>query len=187
MEPKTTMSTRERILKAACDLVEREGVSKLTLEMVAQEAEVSKGGLLYHFKSKEALIVGMVRFMLDFYTKQWEERATEEGKEESTGKWTRAFVHTTCSEEQSNSSVGSGLIAAMANNPELLLPVREYYQDWQQRIEKDGLDPALATLIRLAADGLWYADLFDLAPPQKELRSQVVSLMLQLIKEKSST
>jgi hypothetical protein len=36
------------------------------------------------------------------------------------------------------------------------------------------LDLALATLLRLAADGLWFADLFGLAPPAGELRGRVL-------------
>ena len=35
------------------------------------------------------------------------------------------------------------------------------------------MDPALATVIRLALDGLWMADLFGLAPPQGALRERV--------------
>jgi Transcriptional regulator len=32
----------------------------MTLEAVAARANVSKGGLLYHFPSKDALVLGMV-------------------------------------------------------------------------------------------------------------------------------
>jgi AcrR family transcriptional regulator len=39
----------------------------MTLEAVAREADVSKGGLLYHFPSKEALISGMVRRLIEGY------------------------------------------------------------------------------------------------------------------------
>lgn len=183
MNDKSEVSTREKILVAACQLIARDGVSKLTLDMVAQEAGVSKGGLLYHFKSKDALITGMVHHMLDFYTMKAEERVAQEQKEDSPGKWTRAFIHATCSIKQENREIGAGLIAAVANNPELLLPVRQYYQDWQKRLQKDGLDPALAALIRLAADGLWFADLLDLSPPNGNLRSQIISLMFQMSKE----
>lgn len=183
LRSKSAVSTQEKILQAACQLIVRDGVPKLTLDMVAQEAGVSKGGLLYHFKSKDALITGMVYYMLDFYTMKVEERVAKE-KEDTEGKWTRAFIYATCSIKQENEEIGAGLIAAVANNPELLLPVRQYYQDWQQRLQKDGLDPALATLIRLAADGLWFADLLDLSPPNGNLRSQIISLMLQMSKEK---
>lgn len=40
---------KKRLLAAASEIVEEEGVVKLTLEAVAQRAGMSKGGLLYHF------------------------------------------------------------------------------------------------------------------------------------------
>ena len=45
---------------ATSQIVQCKGVAKLTLEAVAKEAGVSKGGLLYHFSNKEALIEGMI-------------------------------------------------------------------------------------------------------------------------------
>ncbi|GAC1627371.1 MAG: hypothetical protein NVS4B11_24620 [Ktedonobacteraceae bacterium] len=36
------------------------GVKRLTIEQVAKAAGMSRGGLLYHFASKEALIQGML-------------------------------------------------------------------------------------------------------------------------------
>lgn len=49
-------SKRTTILQVACRLVRKLGASHLTLDAVAKEAGVSKGGLLYHFPTKEALI-----------------------------------------------------------------------------------------------------------------------------------
>ncbi|GCB56911.1 hypothetical protein rerp_33190 [Rhodococcus erythropolis] len=48
--------TRDRILDALEKLLLVSGVAQVTLEGVAAEAGVSKGGLLYHFPSKEALL-----------------------------------------------------------------------------------------------------------------------------------
>ena len=48
--------TKERIIRAAEDLVIRDGVSKLTIEAAANEAGLSKGGVLYHFPSRDALV-----------------------------------------------------------------------------------------------------------------------------------
>ncbi|NTW04124.1 MAG: TetR/AcrR family transcriptional regulator, partial [Oscillochloris sp.] len=44
----------------------------------------------------------------------------------------------------------------------------------------DGLDPALATLVRLAADGLWFADLMNFAPPDTALRAQIRTQLIAL-------
>ena len=52
---------KKSILIAAADIVKEEGVAKLTLEAVAKKAGLSKGGLLYHYSNKEALIKGMVQ------------------------------------------------------------------------------------------------------------------------------
>jgi AcrR family transcriptional regulator len=52
--------TRDRILEAGYALAGQSGVAAVTLDAVANRAGVSKGGLLYHFPSKEALVSGMV-------------------------------------------------------------------------------------------------------------------------------
>ncbi|MGV2480849.1 UNVERIFIED_CONTAM: TetR/AcrR family transcriptional regulator, partial [Salmonella enterica subsp. enterica serovar Weltevreden] len=57
---KSSSNTRKQLLDAAETVVRRDGVSKLTLDAVAKEAGVSKGGILYHFSGKELLIQGML-------------------------------------------------------------------------------------------------------------------------------
>jgi AcrR family transcriptional regulator len=59
----TTDMVRYRILDAAEELVCTRGIAGFTLDGVAQEAGVSKGGLLYHFRSKDSLISAMQRRM----------------------------------------------------------------------------------------------------------------------------
>jgi AcrR family transcriptional regulator len=53
-------SAKERVLDAYQDILIEHGVGAITLEAVAARAEVSKGGLLYHFGSKEALLQGLI-------------------------------------------------------------------------------------------------------------------------------
>ncbi len=111
-----------------------------------------------------------------------EERA---GDSEEPGRWMRVFVEATFAPEEGELGTSAGLLAAVANDPKLLEPVRESFGSWQSRIEDDGLDPALSTLVRLAADGLWMADLFGLAPPEGELREQVTRKMLEMTRNPS--
>lgn len=58
-------SRRDAILKVACRLVRTMGASHLTLDAVAREAGISKGGLLYHYPTKDALIQAALN---DFWT-----------------------------------------------------------------------------------------------------------------------
>lgn len=56
----TPRSTRDRILDAFQDTLIESGERAATIEGVAQRAGVSKGGLLYHFATKEAMIDGLL-------------------------------------------------------------------------------------------------------------------------------
>jgi len=53
-------SARERVLDAYETLLIEHGPASATLDAVASAAEVSKGGLLYHFASKDALVTGLL-------------------------------------------------------------------------------------------------------------------------------
>jgi AcrR family transcriptional regulator len=60
-------SKRDRILDAAVNVINRDGVRAVTFESVAAEAKLTRGGLLYHFPSREALLRG-----IDEQVQAWE-------------------------------------------------------------------------------------------------------------------
>jgi AcrR family transcriptional regulator len=172
--------TRKTILEAASRVTARDGALNLTLENVAREAGVSKGGLLYHFPNKEALISSMI----DEHLSAWSQ-AVEHAKDDAKGAFTRAFVKTTVNPAELETELASGLLAAVALNPELLEPVKKHYGAWQKNIEGDGINPVTATLVRLATDGLYFAEIFDLAPPKGKLKTQLEKRLLEMTKGKS--
>jgi len=54
-------SARDRVLDAYETLLIEAGPAAATLDAVAAAAQVSKGGLLYHFASKDALAAGLLQ------------------------------------------------------------------------------------------------------------------------------
>jgi AcrR family transcriptional regulator len=171
--------TRRTLLAAATQVVREGGAASLTLEAVARAAGVSKGGLLYHFPTKEALIAAMIadlqaRFEAEVAT------ALTHDPEPGPGRWLRAFVRATFASPPHELDLTASLLAAAGTNPDLLAPLRDAFARWQALAEADGLPPAQATLIRLAADGLWFADLLGVAPPDDKLRAELLSTLLQL-------
>ena len=179
MEKRGSLSTREAILRAADRVVVEEGVSGMTLEAVAREAGVSKGGLLYHFPSKEALIGGMIGRLIEGFEAALG-RELSKGRGARGGRWTRAYARTSFAEDRWYLQVSAGLLAGVAEDPALLDPLRRRFQDGQRWAERDGIDPAVATLVRLAADGLFFAELLGFAPPEGALRKQVLGALLSL-------
>jgi AcrR family transcriptional regulator len=184
--------TRDLILDSAQELVVRDGVGHLTLDRVAREAGLSKGGLLYHFASKEELVRGLIARLIHHFESDW--ALWEKESEECTGSRTRAFVRATLlgtwdtkvGHRPHGCGIFSALMAALANNPELLQPLRERYNAWQSIVESDGISPARATVARLAADGLWFNELLGLAPPSPERRSEILKEIIALTQKKTN-
>jgi AcrR family transcriptional regulator len=179
MGKKNPSSAREAVLRAANRVVEEEGVSGMTLEAVAREAGVSKGGLLYHFPSKEALIGGMIGRLIEGFEDALGRELRRE-KRAGGGRWSRAYVRASFTEDRWYLQVSAGLLAAVAEDQALLDPLRKGYEDAQRWTERDGIDPAVATLVRLAADGLFFAELLGFAPPEGALRARVLEALLSL-------
>jgi AcrR family transcriptional regulator len=173
-------SKRLAIIAASCRVVLAEGAQGLTLEATAREAGVSKGGLLYHFPSKEALIGGMIeQFCVGFEAAL--ERELLADPQSGPGRWARAYIRASFSSDAMlGSEAGAALLAAVAAAPELLDGVRVHFARWQAQAEADGLPPALATLLRLAVDGAWFADLLEFAPAKGDLRAQLVEQLVRL-------
>ncbi|GAA2101987.1 TetR/AcrR family transcriptional regulator [Actinomadura alba] len=172
--------TRNRLLDAATEVLLRDGAQALTLEAVASQARVSKGGLFYHFPTKQALVAGMV----DRLVTQFDTALTQAGDE--PGAATRVYLAATVEEQPTAAGLAAdrttaALFAAALVEPEALTPLREVYREWQRRLEDDGIDPALATAVRLAADGWWLARLIDLAPPAPGLHERVYVVLSDLI------
>ena len=186
---RSTTQTIDLILSAAERVVMRDGVMRLTIDAVAHEAKLSKGGVLYHFGTKEALIHAMLERLIQYCDREIEAHQQHDSK---PGSWTRAYVRKTSSPTLAypgeadfprSKEVGAGLVAAATTNPQLLDPLRERFQAWQQAIESDGIEPARATVIRLAVDGLWLAELLGLWSLDGALRQQVLDELIRLTRE----
>ena len=141
-------------------------MTHLTLAATAAEAGLSKGGVLYHFGSRDDLVGAMVRRLIDRFDG---ELTAMRGDDNGAGSFTRAYVRATFAvaeplDTERDDRLGAALIAAAAAEPELLVPLQEDFTSMQARVETDGLDPVRATIARLAADGLWLAELFGLGP-----------------------
>ena len=180
-----SMSTsKDRILDAAERVVLRDGAAHLTLDAVAQESPLSKGGLLYNFPTKDALIRAMVARLSERFDAEMTRLAETDPC--PAGRLSRAYVSACFPQPAALSAphdrVAAGLLAAVATNPSLLEPLREGAQAIQAKLAEDCIDPVLATVIKLATDGLWMADLFGVDSLDQDLRTQVIERLRALTK-----
>ena len=200
--------TQDALLHSAKRVVARDGVMKLTLDAVAQEAGVSKGGVLYHFPTKNALVSAMMEDDIRGWHAAIERHRAAEiaaGVMPEAGRNLRAFVAATAgvsevkADEVRELFAGedtshwfaaapdfrAGMIAAVAGDHTLLKRFRDEFEILQASFVNDGLDPATATLVRLAADGLFFVDMMGFAPPTGEMRRKILRQLLDLATPKS--
>ena len=178
--PPQSADTRQRILDAACTVVVRDGYADLTLDGVAREAAVSKGGLLYHFPSKRALVEGMVEHRCRQF--ETEVNALVE-HEHGPGRWLRAIIRASCRPKEIPLQEGAALFAVLANDPELLEVMRQRRRRFQERIDADGIDAVDAALVCLAVDGLCFGQIMGVERPMPDVREKLVARLLELAGE----
>jgi AcrR family transcriptional regulator len=177
---KSRSATREILLRAASQVVIDKGVEALTLDAVAQQAGVSKGGLLYHFPNKDALMTGMVEQLIQDFEAVLQTEFDQDDAPGTPGQWVRAYIRATLRFSKQSLALIARLTSIAADSPNLLDAAKVYEQQWRQRVETSGLDPTKATIILLAADGLWFSEVFQFGTLDEPRLTQVVETLLAM-------
>ncbi|HAW09380.1 MAG TPA: TetR family transcriptional regulator [Bacteroidetes bacterium] len=179
------MTTRENILNAANNIILENRLEGFTLDAVAKKANVSKGGLLYHFPSKNALIEGLIDSLFLQFKNNMNERLNT-NKDISAKDWMKAFITERFENVHIDPDYTIGLLATSTMNKDLLLPVIQQYSQWQNQFEKTD-DPVLATIIRLVTDGLILTEVFlGIRTMSDEMREKVYLRLSTSIDEMDS-
>ena len=171
MAPRTS-NQRPKILEAAFSVVSSAGAANLTIDAVAERAGVSKGGLLYHFPSKRALLLGMLESMLERYTPlgQAPSLLTEHIEREQT-------------QSAEEAAAGLAIMAAASEDPTLLDPARERIERIFADTKNTYADGELAQLLLLAVEGMRFLKILNLWPAQRNETSALHARLLTLATE----
>ena len=176
---------RTRILDAVERIVLARGVAGLTLEAAAREAGVSKGGLLYHFASKEALLTGLLERLAAFIRSEFEKNCARQP--DGSGRVARAFLSWAFGEadctpgDEHHDRAAAVFLAAFHHDPALLDPMRAVYAGMKEALMADGVPHGNAMAVLAACDGMFMAHLFGLYRPSEgdlvALRATLESLI----------
>ncbi|MBZ0279258.1 MAG: TetR/AcrR family transcriptional regulator [Anaerolineae bacterium] len=170
--------TRSRLIEAAIRTLETHGTSGLTLDAVAKEAGVSKGGLLHHFPSKEVLHESIIRHLMTEFAARAKVYYDQEIPR--PGRWLRAYVHATFEETPPPLELSAMLMLTLTENAGMLNAIREDFHQWQMGLLEDGLPIARALVVRLAADAYWFDRLIGISPHDDDTRQKLLNELLAL-------
>ncbi len=177
-------SSRDLIVDAAQAVVFEVG-AHMTLDAVAAKAGVSKGGLLYHFPTKKALL----RAMLDRRVQRLKEARQLKRVQlpEGPAREITAYVLSLLDRDRKTERISAGLLASAAYDLKLLEPLRKDYRTLVTELAPSGLRFEQAAVIVLAAHGLRFLEILSLSPLKGKQRERVIEEMLRLADKESTT
>lgn len=173
----------DKILDAAGAVVHKFGIAKLTIDGVAEKVGMSKGGVLYHFATKHALVEAMV----ERTATQWRTGFTTayEATAEGPGRAARALLGSCLSGSKEwtteRRDASSALFAALAYNPKLLAPMRKFYHELHQRLADDGLATGTSLAVLAAIDGMWLWWVLGLRKIDEETVAEIRTAVQSLV------
>ncbi len=139
-------------MNAFVKLVLEQGEKAATLDAVAAAAGISKGGLMYHFRSREALVDGLMRMVEDL--------AAEDVRRMRTHPEGAAVYHLRTSTFH-DTPVDRAVVATMrlsqGANAVAQQTLKRIRQSWLDALSEQIADPAVAEAVLLMGDGLYFA------------------------------
>lgn len=172
-------SNKTIILHAAAAVVEREGVTAVTLDSVSAEAGLTKGGLMHHFKTRAELLQAVHQHL----AAQWEAdlaAAVDTDPDQATAaQRLKAYIQVA-----THSASRAELLFMLegATTAEHVAPWNEVLDRWATPLTDASHDQAAltATMARLAADGLWMHEALTNTRLPADLRDRLAARITQL-------
>lgn len=174
---------RTVILDAAERIVKEHGAANLTYEELVQQSGVSRGGITYHFATKDDLLRALIERDLEHGMAAEARIRAESGNQ--PGADLIALIRNWSTPDSDRRRFVAGMLSAVAHDPGLLDPIRGHHQrECACKVWDDA--EIQRSILRLAAEGLFWSEFFGCAEVPPEQRARVVARMEALAREWST-
>ncbi|MDD5260829.1 MAG: TetR/AcrR family transcriptional regulator [Methylacidiphilales bacterium] len=185
MSKRVYPSAREKILDAAEDVVLEQGAIHLTLDSVAKASKLSKGGLLYHFPSKAALLEALMRRIVNLWVSRVEAHAATlpPGPCRKARAIYNSYFSNVPESRRRRQRLFVALAAAKTHQPSLMDIPRQTYAGFLKEFEEEGENVGSSLVMLTALDGIWWSHIFGtyaLNPMQEQALKRELQKLLGL-------
>ncbi|RKK03026.1 TetR family transcriptional regulator [Pseudoroseomonas wenyumeiae] len=176
--PTRSRRSRAAALEAALIIIERDGSGRLTLDAMARECGISKGGIMHQFRTKDAVLRALLELQRTYFSDFTRDYLLEVG-EDTQDALLHAEIATAREAITMQRSVAFALLGAVAEDHSLLDVERSNAAAKITKIRSTSKDPDAATIKWLAAKGMAFSNLLGICPFTPEEREHVFDLLLQ--------
>lgn len=171
---------RKKVLDAAERIVKARGAANLTFEELVQESGISRGGITYHFATKDELLRALIE--RDLELGKAEEARLRAATGDGPGAELIAQIRAWSRPDADRKRFVAGMLSAVAHDPGLLDPVRCHHQAECAARTWDEAGIRVA-ILKLAAAGLFWSDFFGCSEVPAEQRPAVIAQMELLARQ----
>lgn len=169
--------TRTVAIQAALAIIARDGPGRLTLDAIAREGGISKGGLMHQFPTKTAVLKALLEHQVAHFEAFSAKYMAEHGAELAHPHLATQIATTRESIAGAN-PIAFAIMGAMAQEPDLLSISKERSAETIRAIKAEAADPELATLRWAAALGLALTVMLGMSPLGEEERERLFDRLL---------
>lgn len=169
-------SSRWQILDAALRVVDVVGGADITYESVAREAGLTKAGLMYHFPSKEELMIAVIDHVISRWQAELRDVLGVPFEQSTLAERVHAFV--TFAGEGGVTKGEFVVFSEALRRPALSGPLESYLRDWFGFGESSDVTPLM--LAWFAANGLWIAEATGIVIVSDAQRAQLLRSLAEL-------
>ncbi|MBS0248422.1 MAG: TetR/AcrR family transcriptional regulator [Proteobacteria bacterium] len=169
--------TRNAALEAALTVVARDGPARLTLDAIAKEAGISKGGLMHQFPTKHAVLKALLERQRAYF-KGFAEQYIAKLDRSVTQPNLSAQIATLREASVRRSPAMLAIVGAMTEEPDLLAVNHESDLVNTEAIKAESDDPQLALLRKAAAQGLALTAIFRMSTLSEKERIELFDRLL---------
>ncbi|WP_229076785.1 TetR/AcrR family transcriptional regulator [Actinoplanes sp. DH11] len=170
--------TRRALLDAAGEVIRTRGINA-TLDDIARHAGVSKGGLIYHFASKDELLREVARTLLAAFRAEVDSHLDPD--DTAPGRFTRAYVRALLAPAQDPAAArrSLALLSQLSTIPAVAELVDADTERFNAELAADGLPTDVMLLVTSAADGVSSAPMWGASttgPEYRRLEDRLIRL-----------
>lgn len=168
---------RAAVLAAAEAIVKDIGAAHLTFDELVRRSGITRGGIVYHFPTKDALLQALVENDLG----QWQDCVADRRSHRTgPGADLAAYIESSTEPDDETARLCAGLLSAASSSKTLNEPWQRYFALHHREVTRRHSDPVLAGLLTLAAEGLFWQETLGLSPLGAAERRAIVHRMIEL-------
>lgn len=142
---------KELIFQAAIKVISEKGINNFSIQNVCDEVNMSKGGLMYHFPSKEILIRSLHEYIIEYI----QQLITDEKSVKKT--YTEAYLRVCLLVAKSDETRAYMSLFNYEVNEETKALWNKFYEEIEKELSKE-LPEKWVTLVILITNGIFFDD-----------------------------